>query len=315
MNNALVNIDTAMGGVSEATRQFFSESTAASTRRAYRSDFRIFVEWCESKGVAALPATTETIADFISEEATVRKSPNTLNRRIAAIKFAHEAAGFDSPTVNKLVSATLKGIRRNVGTKPDKKVAATVDKIYQMITCCDITTLQGKRDKAILLLGFAGAFRRSELSALTVGDIETVADGLKVTIGKSKTDQEGEGQTIAIYNGKLNVVGILQEYLAAAGITDGFVFRSVRKGGKLQDQPLSPYSIACVVKKYAEMIGMNPDDFGGHSLRAGFITSAAESGANLFKIMDVSRHKSVQTVRGYVRSAELFKEHAGSSFL
>jgi site-specific recombinase XerD len=314
--NAVVNMDVlASQGVSHATRHFFAESTAASTRRAYRSDLRIFVEWCESKGAVALPATAETVADFVSAEAEGGISPSTLNRRIAAIKFAHEAAGLVSPTGNKLVSATLKGIKRQVGTKPVKKVAATVDKIYQMITGCDAMTLQGKRDRAILLLGFAGAFRRSELSELTLGDIETVPDGLKVTIGRSKTDQEGVGQTIAIPNGKLNAVGILMEYIAAAGITEGFVFRSVRKGGNLQDQALSPYSIACVVKKYAAAVGMNPDDFGGHSLRAGFITSAAEAGANLFKIMDVSRHKSVQTVRGYVRSAELFKEHAGSSFL
>lgn len=299
----------------EQTKQFVIESTSAATRRAYQSDARIFAGWCEAQGICPMPATPVTIANFLADQANDGISPSTLNRRIAAIKFAHEAAGHESPTAHKLVSATLKGVRRTTGAKVEKKAAATVDKIYQMIAQCDSKTLQGKRDKAVLLLGFAGAFRRSELSALQVEDIEVVADGLKVTIRKSKTDQEGEGQTIAIYNGRLNVVGILQDYIQSAGIVGGALFRPITKGGNLRQQAISDKSIAEIVKRYASAAGLNPDQFAGHSLRSGFITSAAEAGANLFKIMDVSRHKSVQTVKGYVRNAELFKDHAGSSFL
>jgi site-specific recombinase XerD len=301
--------------IGEVARHFVAESKAASTRKAYRSDLTIFVSWCEGRDLPAMPASPATIADFLGDQAQAGIAPSTLNRRIAAIRYAHEAAGVESPTSHKLVSATLKGIRRATGTKVEKKSAATVDKIYQMIAQCDAKTLQGKRDKAILLLGFAGAFRRSELAGLELADIEFVTDGAKVAIRKSKTDQEGQGQTIAIYNGHLNVVGILKDYLQAAGITDGAVFRPVTKSDKTRDQAITDKSIATIVKRYAEAAGLNPDDFGGHSLRSGFITSAAEAKANLFKIMDVSRHKSVQTVRGYVRSAEMFKDHAGSSFL
>lgn len=301
--------------ISDSARHFVAESTASSTRKAYQSDARIFVSWCNKHGVTALPGSSATIADFLADQANDGVSPSTLNRRVAAIKYAHEAAGYESPTGHKLVSSTLKGIRRATGAKVEKKAAATVDKIYSMIAQCDAKALQGKRDKAILLLGFAGAFRRSELAALQVSDIEFVNDGARITIRKSKTDQEGEGQTIAIYSGKLDAIGILKAYMTAGGVTDGSLFRPITKGGKLREQAISDKSIAEIVKRYAEAAGLDPNQFAGHSLRAGFITSAAEAGANLFKIMDVSRHKSVQTVKGYVRNAEMFKDHAGSSFL
>jgi len=184
-----------------------------------------------------------------------------------------------------------------------------------MISHCP-KTLAGKRDKAILLLGFASAFRRSELAALTVADILVTSDGLKVTIRKSKTDQEGQGQTIAIPMGaKLLVVKALNDWLEAANINDGHLFCPITRGDTLRPTPLTDRSIASVVKKYAALAGLNEADFSGHSLRAGFLTSAAEAGATVFKMAEVSRHKSIETLRGYVRSAELFKDHAGSKFL
>ncbi|WP_028487842.1 site-specific integrase [Thiothrix lacustris] len=309
------NTNLTIGEVGAQAKQFIIESTSEATRKAYRSDLTIFVSWCDSRSLEAMPASPATIADFLASQANDGISPSTLNRRVSAVRFAHETAGMNSPTTDKLVSATLKGIKRNVGAKVEKKSAATVDKIYSMIAQCDTKTIQGKRDKAILLLGFAGAFRRSELAGLELSDIEFVTDGARITIRKSKTDQEAQGQTIAIYNGKLNVCGILKDYLQAAGIVDGALFRPITKSDKTRNQAITDKSIATIVKRYAEAAGLNPDDFSGHSLRSGFITSASESGANLFKIMDVSRHKSVQTVRGYVRNAEMFKDHAGSSFL
>ena len=302
-------------GLSENVQRFVVEATSAATRRAYRIDVKIFAAWCEEKGVLAIPATAMTIADFLASQAQAGIFPSTLNRRIAAIRYAHEVAGYETPTTNKLVSITLKGIRRSNRIRTRKKAAATVDKIYQMIAHCNTQTLQGKRDKLVLILGFAGAFRRSELVALTVADIQEVPDGLKVLIQKSKTDQEGTGHTIAILNGRLNVVGVLQDYLKTANLTEGAIFRPITKYGKIRKQTLSDRSIADIVKRYATAAGLNAEDFSAHSLRSGFITTAAEAGANLFKIMDISRHKSVQTVQGYVRNAELFKNHAGNSFL
>lgn len=301
--------------ISEKVQRFVVEATSSATRRAYRADLLIFAQWCEERSLTVIPADVMAVADFLASQAHEGISPSTLNRRLAAIRYAHEAAGHETPTAHKLVSVTLKGIRRTNGLSARKKAAATVDKIYQMIAHCNTQTLQGKRDKLILILGFAGAFRRSELVALTVADIEEVRDGLKVTIRKSKTDQEGEGQTIAILNGRLNVVGVLQDYLQTANIHEGAIFRPITKYGKVRQQGLNDRSVADIVKRYAMKAGLNPTEFSAHSLRAGFITTAAEAGANLFKIMDISRHKSVQTVQGYVRTADLFKNHAGNSFL
>ena len=167
-----------------------------------------------------------------------------------------------------------------------------------------------------MLLGFAGAFRRSELSALKITDIEETEQGLRIIIRQSKTDQEAQGQEIAIYKGvRLRPVEAVKEWLEAAHLTECHLFRSLLKGNKVSEKSLSPFSISQIVKKYAALAGFVEGDFSAHSLRSGFITSAAERGASLFKMMEVSRHKSVDTLQGYVRKAELFKDHAGSSFL
>lgn len=301
--------------LTQATRRYITEATSESTRKAYQNDVRIFVEWCEKQNLVALPSTPETVAEFLAQQADLGVAPSTLNRRVAAIRYAHEAAGLENPTTHKLVSATLSGIRRLKGTKPKQKQAATVDKLEKLLMEINTDTLQGKRDKALLLLGFAGAFRRAELAALTLEDIEVLTEGLRITIPKSKTDQTSEGEIIAIYNGRLDVVGVLQQYLQAAAIQTGPLFRPMTKKDTLRPQGLSDKAVALIIKRYAMAAGLNADHYAGHSLRAGFITSAAEAGANLFKIMDVSRHKNVQTVKQYVRQADLFKDHAGSKFL
>ena len=179
----------------------------------------------------------------------------------------------------------------------------------------DTESIRCKRDHALLLLGFSGAFRRSELSALELSDIEFNDHGLTVTFRQSKTDQNALGQTIAIPNGKLKIIDVLQRWLNVSGITEGAIFRRVSKSGKVGRFALIDRSVALIVKKYPAKAGLDADDFAGHSLRSGFTTSAAEAGANLFKIMDVTRHKSVDTVREYVSSADAFKDHAGDSFL
>jgi integrase len=171
------------------------------------------------------------------------------------------------------------------------------------------------RDRALLLLGFAGAFRRSELVGLDCEDLEETAEGLKITILRSKTDQEREGATIAVIRGSVACpVEALRAWLGAAAITKGPVFRSIRKGGQVGDR-LTDRSVAEIVKRHAKRVGLDPVLFAGHSLRAGFLTSAATRGASIFKMMDVSRHRSVETLRGYVRDAEIFKGHAGTDLL
>jgi integrase len=177
-------------------------------------------------------------------------------------------------------------------------------------------TLGGKRDRALIALGFAGAFRRSELVALTMADLVEAPDGYRVLIRHSKTDQEGQGQEVAIPRGyRLRPVDAVQTWLAVAEINDGPVFRPVRKGGRPQPVALKDHTVAAVVKRYAGLAGLDPALFAGHSLRAGFLTTAAEAGASIWKMTEVSRHRSIETLRGYVRRADLFKEHAGAAFL
>jgi integrase len=174
----------------------------------------------------------------------------------------------------------------------------------------------GRRDRALLCLGFAGAFRRSELCALEVADLTEVPDGLRILIRRSKGDQEGQGQEVAIPRGyKLRPVEAVQTWLAAAEISSGPVFRAVTRGGRVSCEAMVDDSAARIVKRYASRVGLDPASYAGHSLRSGFLTSAAEAGASIFKLSEVSRHKSLDTLRGYVRRVDLFKEHAGAAFL
>jgi site-specific recombinase XerD len=299
----------------EAAASFASEQHARATRKAYRTDFGIFEAWCVSRGLAALPALPGTVATFLAAQAGDGAKPSTLSRRLAAIRYVHATANHHSPTMHEVVKATLAGIRRTHGVAPDRKAPITAERLLQMVALVP-HTLRGARDRALLLLGFAGAFRRSELAALEVGDIEFLAEGMRVTIRRSKTDQEGEGQTIAIVRGACACpVDAVRQWLERAKIAAGPVFRPVTKGGRLIDVALTPHSVGMIVKTYAGRAGFDARKFGAHSLRAGFLTSAAVRGASIFKMMDVSRHKSVDTLRSYVRDADAFKNHAGAGLL
>jgi site-specific recombinase XerD len=308
-------LPTPLVELADSASGYLAASTSPATLKAYASDWRIFAAWCTSHGLPALPASVEAIILFLSQQADQGIAASTLTRRTAAIRFAHESQGHASPTSAKRVTATLKGIRHKNGAAQQPKAPATAERLAAMVKQCP-DTLAGRRDRAILTLGFAGAFRRSELAALTVADLEEVPAGLKVTIRHSKTDQAGVGQTIAIYNGtQLQAVTALKAWLTAAGITDGYLFRPINKAGKVRETGLTDRSIANLVKHYAHLAGFEAATFSGHSLRSGFLTSAAENGASVFKMMEISRHRSVETLRGYVRMAELFQDHAGSHFL
>jgi site-specific recombinase XerD len=298
-----------------AAEAYLRASTAPATRRAYAADWRTFAEWAGVRGLSMLPAAAETVALFLADQAQAGVAASTLARRVAALRYAHEVAGHASPTQAKLVAATLAGIRRTHTSAPRQKAPATAVRIAAMVAHCP-STLVGQRDRALLLLGFAGAFRRSELVALEVADLETVSEGLRVRIRRSKTDQSGQGQIIPILNGsRLRPVDAVRTWLTAAGIEHGPVFRPFTKAGRPRPVALSDRSVANLVKHYAEKAGFAADDFAGHSLRAGFLTSGAEAGASLFKLLEVSRHRRLESVRPYVRLAELFKDHAGADFL
>jgi site-specific recombinase XerD len=308
------SLPAALGPDLAAAIDLAKAEKAASTRKAYGTDFRLFREWCEARGVSTLPAAPETVAAYLAAHAGTSKA-STLSRRIAAIRYAHKLVGLALPTDAEGVKATMRGIRRTHGSARVRKAPAVASKMLGMVATAP-HKLAGLRDRALLLIGFGGALRRSELVALDVADIAETETGLLVTIRRSKTDQEGEGATIAIARGDVACpVKALRTWLDGSGIEAGPIFRPIDRAGTVRPSRLTDRSVSNIVKAYAARAGFDADTFSGHSLRAGFLTSAAGKGASIFKMMDVSRHKSVDTLRGYVRDAELFKDHAGAGLL
>jgi len=297
-------------------------SKAGSTVKAYRSDARVFEAWCAGYGFRSLPASPVAVSGFLTHEAEAGRAASTIGRRCAAISYAHKLAGLPDPTDNEDVRATMRGVRRTVGVAPTQKAAATADVLTAMLMHVP-NTLAGKRDKALLALGFAGAFRRSELVALDVADLREDRDGLRVMVRRSKTDQEGQGFEKAIPHGRfIRPVALVRDWLDAAGITEGPVFRPVSRSGRVRavanlatPPRLTTQAVADIMKRYVAAAGLDASTFGAHSLRAGYITTAAERGADLARIMDQSGHRDPRTVVGYIRRANAFKDHSGSGFL
>ena len=278
-------------------------SSSPATLKAYKSDWRDFLSWCEARSRPALPASVETTASYLAHLADTGLKASTITRRTAAIAYAHRLRGLAPPTAAEPVKAVLRGIRRRIGVAVERKAPATARAIAKMIAKVPATR-RGTRDRAILLLGFAAALRRSEIIALQLADLAFSPDGVVITIRRSKTDQEGEGQSIAIPRGsKLRPVEALEAWLAERGPNDGPLF------------DVCDRTVALIVKRYARKAKLDPTQFAGHSLRAGFVTSALEHGADLFKVMDVTRHRRVETLREYDRRAKQFNNHAGKGFL
>jgi site-specific recombinase XerD len=292
-------------------REFIRASKAENTLRGYQSDWRAFCAWCEEHGQCPLPAIPETVAGYIAECAGHLKT-GSIQRRLNAISEAHKAAGLDSPTHTAIVRNTMKGIRRTLGTAPVQKTAALTDDIRAMVDATDAGII-GTRDRAVVLLGFAGAFRRSELVALDVEDCAFGKDGLTVTLRRSKTDQQGEGRKIGIpygSNPETCPVRTMQAWMERAGVNAGPVFRSINRHGQVQAGRLSSIDVARIVKKLVERAGLDAAKYAGHSLRAGHATSAAIAGASERSIMNQTGHKSVQMVRRYIRDGSLFRENS-----
>jgi integrase len=324
---ALPSLD---GAELATARRYATASRAAGTQRAYASDWRRFSAWCFLRGLQTLPADPRVVAVFLSAEAhgvpgsVPGAAPPTVGRRLAAIGWMHRRAGLQPPQAREGAAAILEvmaGIRRSHGIAPTKKHAADAEILGDLLRGIAGTDLRSVRDRALLAFGMAGAFRRSELVALTLADLERVPEGLRVTIRRGKTDQEGAGAVIAIPEGRrLRPKALLEAWLDQAGITDGFLFRRLSGGsaagsGVVTACPMSDRAVARLVQARAAAAGYAGENFAGHSLRAGFLTAAARSGASVFKMREVSRHKSMQVLADYVRDAELFRDHAGEGFL
>lgn len=299
-----------------SAKVFAGASRSPSTVRAYQSAFSAFCAWSRAAGIAEpFPATVEATAAYVSHLAASGRKAATIDLHVAAIAFAHRAAGHEPPTSTEAVRATVKGVRRHLGTKVTRKAPATADALKKMLRKIP-DTLTGKRDRALLLLGFAAALRRSELVSLRVSDLERTPEGVLVHIARSKTDQAGAGHTVAVPSGsKLRPVQAVDAWLSAAAIAEGPIFRAIAKGGRVSPDALTDRSVATVVKERAAAAGLDPALFSGHSLRAGFVTSALAAGADLLKITHVTRHTKLETLAAYDRRAQAFRDHAGKGFL
>ena len=301
-----------------AATSYAEAARAPSTRHAYARDWLIFGAWCQARALTVLPADPRAVAVFLAGEAARGCAPISIGRRLAAIGHAHRQHGQQPPQQREGAAAILEvmaGIRRSHGKPPARKHAADADVLRDILRAIECDDIRSVRDRALLAFGMAGAFRRSELVTLRVDQITREPRGLCVQFGRTKADQEGIGQVIAIPNGRrIRPVQLLHEWLARAAITEGVVFRKL-KAGQATERPMSDRAVARVVQARAAAAGYDPGLFAGHSLRAGFITSGARAGASIFKLKEVSRHKSTDVLASYVRDAQIFEGHAGEGFL
>jgi site-specific recombinase XerD len=302
----------------DAAADYARNSRAAATWRAYESDWRIFNTWCVHVGRAALPAQPSTVALFLANQAKLGIAPSTLGRRLSAIRLVHVGAKLASPHDALEVDEVMCGVRRSWKRPVSRKQPAVDDEIKRMVDAVEPQTLKGLRDRALLLLGFAGAFRRSELVALDTGHLIQQDEGLAIRIASFKTDQDGRGEVIAVprvSDSSYCPVQAVLDWLTASGITEGSIFRRLHRGDAIGKSRLTDQSVALIIKALAVKVGLDPSRYAGHSLRSGFLTSAAKRRASIFKMADQSRHKSLDVLREYVRDQERFEDHAADGLL
>ena len=293
----------------EAVSEFINAALADNTRRAYQGDFADFLRWG-----GAVPCTPEVLAAYIADRAETL-SPHTITRRVVGISRAHVSQGLTDPAKNDLVRTVLRGVRRKNSIR-QRQVAPLLKQ--DLLTILPLMSgAKGMRDRALLLLGFAAALRRSELVALDVQDLSFVKEGLLVHLRRSKTDQDGEGRKIAVPYGRTSAcpVKAVQQWLEHAQITAGAIFRSVSKSGHVAEDRLTAQSVALVLKTYAQAAGLKASDTSGHSLRSGLVTSAAQAGVAAHKIQQQTGHRSTEMLVRYIRDANLFENNAAGLLL
>ena len=345
------SLPAALAAAADAARRFAEAARSDATLRAYRSDWADFVTWCDERALRPMPAAPETVSLYIASRAEAgprdeRGRPTaplkvaTLSRRLAAISQAHKLAGVESPALRSKepLHSVWAGVTRTLGTAPEKVAPALAADVVAMAAQCDEAVrvaeavpdeaapgaaLRARRDKALLLLGFAAALRRSELAAVRTEHLSHTPDGLRLLIPRSKSDQEGAGQVVGVAYGDHFAtcpVRAVRSYVGAASgaLADqgrpsplsGPVFRKVDRWGRLGTGAVSGRTVATVVKRYAEAAGLDPSLYSGHSLRAGFATTAARAGKPDRAIQKQTRHKSAAMLAEYVREGRLFDENA-----
>jgi integrase len=289
---------------------YIRDSLAENTRRAYLSDLGEFERWGGS-----IPATADSLAAYLADRAD-KLSVATLVRHLASISKAHAARGFENPARSELVRATLRGIRRTKGCAQREAKPLLRDDLLLVLDAMG-NGLKDIRDRALLLIGFAGALRRSELVGLDVGDVEHVRQGIVLTLRHSKTDQDGAGRKIGIPFGRTRwcPVAALDGWLTASAINAGAIFRPVDRHGRIQGARLSGEAVSLVVRERIAAAGLEAARYSGHSLRAGLATSAAQAGVPTWRIKTQTRHASDAMLTRYIREGELFTENAAGALL
>jgi integrase len=294
----------------DGVASYIRDSLSKNTRIAYVSDLRHFESWG-----GRVPASAKIVASYLADHAD-KLSVATLVRRIAAISKAHRARGLPNPCASELVKSVLRGIRRNRGCAQREAKPLLRDDLLIVLDKMD-GGLKAVRDRAMLLLGFAGGLRRSELVGLDVMDIEHVRQGIVLHLRRSKTDQEGRGQKIGIPHGRTRwcPVAALDAWLTASAINEGAIFRPVDRHGRIHDARLLGEAIALVVRERVAAAGLNPEQYSGHSLRAGLATSAAQAGVPTWRIRAQTRHASDAMLARYIRGGEMFVDNAAGALL
>jgi len=310
------NIITDIKALQEETLLNLQSSKASNTVRAYKSDFKDFGLFCAQNGFKSLPSEPKIISLYLTYLSTKNAKMSTLKRRLVSIGVIHRLKGHYLDTKHPSIIENIMGIKRRKGSVQKAKKPILINDLKKIINVIDEQKkeyIKKLRDRSIILIGFSGGFRRNEIVSLDYDDLDFVEEGLKIQIKKSKTDQFGEGSIKALPyfdSSKYCPVISLKNWMEISKIESGPLFRRFVKGSKLSENRLTDQTVALLIKEYLKIAGIDNKNYSGHSLRSGFATSAAESGAEERSIMAMTGHKSTEMVRRYIKEANLFKNNA-----
>jgi len=310
------DIITDIKALKEETLLNLQSSKANNTVRAYKSDFNDFGLFCVKNGFKSLPTEPKIVSLYLTYLSTKQNKISTLKRRLVSIGVIHKIKGYYLDTKHPSIIENIMGIKRRKGSIQKGKKPLLINNLKELIKAIDEQDkkeIKKLRDRTIILIGFSGGFRRNEIVSLDFDDLDFVPEGLKINLRSSKTDQFGEGFTKALPyfdNSKFCPVVSLKKWIEISKISTGPLFRKFVKGSKLSDKRLTDQTVSLLIKEYLQLTGIDSKNYSGHSLRSGFATSAAESGAEERSIMAMTGHKSTEMVRRYIKEANLFKNNA-----
>ena len=310
------NLITDLKALQEETLLNLQSSKAINTVRAYKSDFKDFGLFCAQNGFKSLPSEPKIVSLYLTHLSTKEVKMSTLKRRLVSIGVIHKLKGHYLDTKHPIIIENIMGIKRRKGSIQKGKKPLLINNLKIIINVIDEYNkedIKKFRDRSIILMGFSGGFRRNEIVSLDYDDLDFVSEGLKINLKRSKTDQFGEGSVKGLPyfdNAKYCPVLSLKNWIEVSNISSGPLFRRFSKGSKLSENRLTDQTVALLIKKYLNLAGIDNKNYSAHSLRSGFATSAAESGAEERSIMAMTGHKSTEMVRRYIKDANLFKNNA-----